>query len=284
MVAPSFLNQTWQIARKEIKEHTRSRRFLLFLILFGAAYLITTIILSSDILNLNYPPNKTLGQVYGIVSLFIIIIPIALAYDTISRERANRSIDIVLSKPVSRTELVLGKLLGAFITLVAVIGVVHLAGYVASIAFSGDVPTIYEFGNFGAYLGIIFLGMLCYLALAMLFSTIMRGGATALIVTLILGIFVLAIPFSVAIIYYLWSNFGLAELQNVEAIDLGTPPLWLKFTYAINPESCMNAVYEFLPGGSSFMLTVWESVLAMLIFVAVCLSLSLALFYHKDLQ
>jgi ABC-type transport system involved in multi-copper enzyme maturation permease subunit len=53
MKAPDFFAQTWQIARKEVKEHTRSRRFLLFLVLFGAAYLITTILMSSDILNLN---------------------------------------------------------------------------------------------------------------------------------------------------------------------------------------------------------------------------------------
>ncbi len=285
MAAPGFFDQTWQIARKEIKEHSRSRRFLLFLLLFGGANLIATVLMSSGVLGLNYPPSDMLAIDYLIASTFIWIIPIAFAYDAISRERANRSLDIVLSKPVTRIELVLGKFLGALLILVIIIGSVHLAGFVISIGFSGSVPNPSMFGAFGSYLGVIFLGMICYLSLAILFSVIARSSSTSLIVTIILSMFVLSIPAMISMIYWMM-NVG-------EELSSATAPWWLKVAYAVNPGNCMAIVYEMLPpswvidsltSSGPMVLNIWQSIFAMFIFVAVCLSLSLAIFQHKDLQ
>jgi len=278
MSAPGFLNQIWQITRKEIKECINSKRFIIFLLIFGATYLITTGLLSGDVLGGSLPPADTLTYAYVLSSIFLWIIPIAFTYDAISKERQSKSLDIVLSKPVMKYELVLGKFLGAGITLVAIVGIVHLAGYALSIGLSGIIPPLSQFGDFGAYLGIIFLGMICYAALALLFSIITRSGATSLIITIIIILFIL--PLLPAI-------FSLVP-------DL---PSWVHdVIYAISPANCMAIVSEFLRPMTwdiegepiNFLpisrLSVWESILAMFIFIGTCLSLAIAIFQKKDLK
>ena len=278
MSAPWFLNQIWQIARKEIKEFINSKRFIIFLLIFGVAYLILAFINSSDFFGPSRPPNVVISNLYGFASFLFVVMAIVFAYDAISRERRSKSLDIILSKPVMKYELVLGKFLGAAITLVAIVGIVHLAGYALSIGFSGEIPSLSQFGDFGAYLGIIFLGMICYAALALLFSIITRSGATSLIITIIIILFIL--PLLPAI-------FSLVP-------DL---PSWVHdVIYAISPANCMAIVSEFLrpmtwdiEGESINFLTisrlsVWESILAMFIFIGTCLSLAIAIFQKKDLK
>ena len=278
MPAPGFFNQIWQITRKEIKECIKSKRFIIFLLIFGAAYLFMAFVLSSDFWGLNVPPNRMVLNLCGFASLLFIVMAIVFAYDAISKERRSKSIDIVLSKPVMKYELVLGKFLGAVITLVAIVGMVHLAGYVLSIGLSGIIPSLSEFGNFGAYLGIIFLGMVCYAALALLFSIITRSGATSLIITIILVLFILPL------------------LPLIFSLVPDLPSWFHDVIYAISPANCMIIVSEFLQPATSYIegqsinflptsrLSVWESILAMFIFIGTCLSLALILFQKKDLK
>ena len=294
MSAPGFLNQIWQITRKEIKECINSKRFLIFLLIFGATYLITTGLLSGDVLGGSLPPADTLTYAYVLSSIFLWIIPIVFTYDAISKERQSKSLDIVLSKPVMKYELVLGKFLGAGITLVAIVGIVHLAGYALSIGLSGIIPPLSEFGDFGAYLGIIFLGMICYMALAMLFSVLIKSGATSLIITLILGIMVLGMPHLIASNIRYFNNpevkaaVSEGNWELASQIYIGPAPWWEKVTYALNPGNCMNCVSDILQGkglaSMSLELTLGQSILAMFIFFGICLSLAIVIFQKKDLK
>ena len=295
MSAPGFLNQIWQITRKEIKECIKSKRFIIFLLIFGAAYLIMAFIDSSDFWGPSIPPNVVVSNLYFLASLLFVVMAIVFAYDTISRERRSKSIDIVLSKPVMKYELVLGKFLGAVSTLVATVGIVHLAGYALSTGRSGEIPSLSQLGDFLAYIGIIFLGMTCYIALAMLFSVLLKSGSTSLIITLILSLFVLMMPYFMAFSIRFYNSPEVLEMINEGnvvglsyQIDIGPTPWWENVLYALNPQNCMNCVIDILQGkGMASMsgeFTLGQSILAMFIFFAICLSLAIFIFQKKDLR
>ncbi len=72
-------------------------------------------------------PDNVLALTSGFVAFIVPISAIALAYDSIAREKMQNSLDTLLSKPIRRESIVLGKFLGTFlvvgIILVFVLGI-----------------------------------------------------------------------------------------------------------------------------------------------------------------
>jgi len=157
------------IAAKEFRDRIRNRwvlavalvftLFALAIAYFGAAQQGTVGLRGVEV---------TLASLVSLVIYLVPLIALILGYDAIVGERERGSLDLLLSMPITRFELLLGKFLGlsaalAFSTLVG-FGSVGLL-----LAYKIDLPSLLPYGRF--MLSAILMGM-SFLSMAVLVSVI----------------------------------------------------------------------------------------------------------------
>ena len=117
------------------------------------------------------------------VPLILPIMAMVLAYGAIARERAEGSLDLLLSKPVSRIGVGLGKLTGVFGSMaLPVVGVLLVAAALIWLTI-GTPPT----GSFlASFVGVSLFLLLVYTVLFLAVSANVRSLGTALLVSILL--------------------------------------------------------------------------------------------------
>ncbi len=130
------------------------------------------------------------------------LIAIVLGFDAIVKERKSGSLNVLLTHPVYRDQVITGKLIGMMTTLgfVVVIGVIASTGVmlgVSGISVSGEL-----IGRIMVFMMLAFLFMLSYLALSVTASTFTKEPSDSLIysiaVWLVLGLLLGMIAYTVA--------------------------------------------------------------------------------------
>lgn len=123
-------------------------------------------------------PDTVLLLIAGLSALFISIFAIVVSFDAISKERVQGTMDLLLSRPVSRTGVLLGKFLGSFGAVAVPVVLVELAGIAAITAASGKAPT----GSFAAaFIGLSLLLIAFYVLIQLTFSTLAKTSGTAVL-------------------------------------------------------------------------------------------------------
>lgn len=125
----------------------------------------------------------------GFLGFLVPLVAIALAFDTINAEFSRRTVPRVLSQPIYRDALLLGKFLGAFFTLALVLGAIWLLVFGVGLLGLGVAPSGQEVARSMLFLlaTIIYGGF--WMALAMLFSTLFRQAATAALASIAVWLF-----------------------------------------------------------------------------------------------
>ena len=117
------------------------------------------------------------------VPLILPIMAMVLAYGAIARERAEGSLDLLLSKPVSRIGVGLGKLTGVFGSMALPVVAVLLVAAALIWLTTGTPPT----GTFlASFVGVALFLLLVYTLLFLAVSANVRGLGTALLVSILL--------------------------------------------------------------------------------------------------
>jgi ABC-2 type transport system permease protein len=175
---------------KEMADHLTSARmrileFLIVLTAAGAVYgavrnLTTTI--GQDrflFLKLFTTAQEPLPAFIGFLGFLVPLVAIALAFDAVNGEFNRRTLSRVLSQPIYRDALLLGKFLGGLGTLALVFTTIWLLIYGLGILSLGVPPNGEEVGRTLWFLAatIVFGGI--WLALALTFSVAFRQPATA---------------------------------------------------------------------------------------------------------
>lgn len=164
------------IAASVFKESIRDRvpyNLVVFaILLMGASYLLGQLTAGQELKII-----KDLGL--AAMAIFGLFIAVFIGIGLVSKEVERRSIYALLSKPISRPHLLLGKYAGLVVTLAANVGVMTLAlyavlGYMA-VTESEDFKRGWEAPALDPMLlvaiGLILLGLMVVTALALLFST-----------------------------------------------------------------------------------------------------------------
>lgn len=107
------------IAQKEFADNIWSPRFAILVLVF------TTIVFSLSYGSGIGPEGNAISRGYldisHIVSLFLPFMGIALGFDAITKERESGSLNVLLTHPIYRDNIIAGKTLGAMITLILVV-------------------------------------------------------------------------------------------------------------------------------------------------------------------
>jgi Cu-processing system permease protein len=164
------------IAQKELNDALRNRWLQLYAGAFGAlALAIAWLTLSGPGI---YGPVGFGRAAANLINLVILIVPLmglTLGASSIAGEREKGSLSYMLTQPVSRLEILLGKYVGLALSLmVAVLLGFGISGLL--LAFRGGAVQV---GNYVSLVGLSFLLGLVALSLGFLLSVITRGSATA---------------------------------------------------------------------------------------------------------
>src|SRR5512146_1454271 len=118
MAAQEQLNDILIIASKEFRDYIKSKRFILVGVLYAVMALA---ILGITIMSLNYMksmglmsdfmPSQVLSTM-DYLNIILVLLAVIITADTISAERKDRTIYQLLSKPVERSTVILGKFIG----------------------------------------------------------------------------------------------------------------------------------------------------------------------------
>lgn len=197
---------TWVLARKEIAEHFQSKRFYIIGGLFALSVILATIL--GKRLYDSFLPDEFADDANAVPTLLSLylstfqgilllkLLALVLAADAVVSEWKDRTLFILLSKPISRTAMLTGKILAAYLTVLLVFVAGFAVGLVVLLVDVG-MPGAEAWGRILGGLGILAAGLLPFVALATMFSAVFKSTATSYAISIILVMLVLPLLFTI---------------------------------------------------------------------------------------
>jgi ABC-2 type transport system permease protein len=192
---PSSAQQTGTIAKFELLNFLASRRFLVLLlitVLIDASLALTVAVEGISSFGATAPAFYSGWYFGGIVPTYVVVFcAIFFGGDAISGEFQNKSGYFLVSKPIRRSAIYVGKYLGALIPSLAIVGIFDAITL-------GD--GIYHFGanipvQFSESLVFTLVWLVAALGLTFFFSSLFKTSATSILVSsmlLFFGFFIIA--------------------------------------------------------------------------------------------
>lgn len=212
------MNPAITIARKEFRAAFRNRMFLTITILFLGLSILSVYIGSTTKHAEMRIYNETIAQLQAqgaavlpatpeihtltilanlieYVSMVGAILTVILGYNTLIEEKETGGLKLILSRPVFRDQLIIGKLLGNGAVIAILLGIVFVFNLVLLVLVGGIMPTLGEVVRLLVFMLMAFSYMLIFLSLAMLLSIRMKDSATVFLIALVLWtVFSFVIP------------------------------------------------------------------------------------------
>ncbi len=173
------VSNVFVIAQKEFADNLWSPRFISLvsiftLIVFSFSY--RAVINGRNIFELGFL------DVAQIIAVFLPLLGIALGFDTIVKERKSASLNILLTHPVYRDNIITGKILGAMITLALVVSVAVASSVGTMLIISGVQVSWIELNRVLIFAVLTYLYLSIFLGLGIFTSIIAKNAVSSLIV------------------------------------------------------------------------------------------------------
>jgi ABC-type transport system involved in multi-copper enzyme maturation permease subunit len=183
-----------------------------------------------------------------VIQIFISLLALLFSFDLISAEKQQETLKLVLSNPVKRTYLFVGKFLGALLTLVPVLVFSFLVSFIIYLV---NLPAPLTADNWVGLLLVLLAALLygaVFIAIGMLVSVLTHRKATSLIVCMILWVFlVLIVPNAVG---FLSSELGFSE--DAREFDSNLSALYREYDELFNALSYRPMDYMVTMNSSGF--------------------------------
>ncbi|MBW1960866.1 MAG: ABC transporter permease [Deltaproteobacteria bacterium] len=190
------------ITRKELADHFSSYRFIILFALIAMVSLITVYMVGMHIREelegiakpkfvflMLFTSSGALFSMVQFVALFGPLIGLILGFDSINRERNERTLSKLLSQPIYRDVVINGKFLAGLITIAVMLASILLVVTGLGLSIVGVVPGIEEFWRIFVYLIISIIYVSFWLGVSILFSILFRNVATSALAALAVWIF-----------------------------------------------------------------------------------------------
>ncbi|PTD94341.1 hypothetical protein C9439_03335 [archaeon SCG-AAA382B04] len=220
-------SKVWAIAKKEFRDHIRNRWII------ALTFIFVVLTIAASYLTGGKAGEELFGRLQGTVStllsissILIPLIAIMLGYSTISGEGENGALPLVLSYPITRGEVLVGKFLGLSLVLIASIAFGFGLGGIVIAVFAG-------IENTTPYMVFILLSILLggiYLSLSIFFSAVCKKRSTS-IGAGILIFFWSMIYGTIVFGIYLSTGGTLEQLMGSES----TLPGWMWKSIVVSP-------------------------------------------------
>jgi ABC-2 type transport system permease protein len=187
--------------RKELADHLRNKRFLILLLLIGStsfASLYGAIsglsdAISSDsnfvFLKLYTSSGSSIPSFMSFIALLGPIVGLALGFDAINSERTGGTLNRLVSQPIYRDSIIIGKFLAGTALIATIIYSMGIALGAVGILCTGLKPSTEEVLRVLIFLTFTVIYIAFWLALSIFFSVICRHAATSALASIALWIF-----------------------------------------------------------------------------------------------
>ncbi|BCD68856.1 ABC transporter permease [Nitratiruptor sp. YY09-18] len=217
------------ISKLDIKESTRSRWFLVYLLVFGGLMALFFITGITDSVVMGFTGLSRLLLVY--MQVTIVILPIFILITTvksISGDRESAILEYMLSFPVSLKEYYWGKMLGRFFIVFVPVFLALILGVIWGVFKGGELP----WKMLLVYSAFLFSMCAAFLGIAFFISTIVKSHDVALGASFVVWITLLAF-LDIALIGLMlanrWSDeviISIALLNPLEVFRVGAMSLF----------------------------------------------------------
>ncbi|MBE0525267.1 MAG: ABC transporter permease [Methanosarcinales archaeon] len=212
------------IAQKEFTDHIWSPRFLAFAITFT---LIVFVVGYQKGLEVEYLGNVTgtdgvLRGFWGVarvVGSFAPIIGIVLGFDAIVKEVKSGSMNVLLTHPVFRDNIITGKIIGSAICLFLVLSISISISTGAMLTISGIPVGVEDIFRIGIFTILTFFYVLIFLAIGVIVSVIVKNSSNSLIYSIAIWL-LFTILFSQIILSGIYISTGEMEDSVEKAAGL----------------------------------------------------------------
>jgi ABC-2 type transport system permease protein len=203
------MGSMWDVARKEVSDSFNSRRFLLILGLF-TLFSLASVYMGIDSYQSQLeqfrsgggwaPEKPSLMDIFAPMLGFNMplaagILALLLSYDAVSKEREEGTIELLLSYPVYRDEVINGKFVSGLFSLSLALLLAFGMSSGLAVYMTGQIPNLNQIIR----LSFIWMGTIVYMAFFMalgsLFSTLFRSRWRSLIAGVLILLISVATPF-----------------------------------------------------------------------------------------
>ena len=275
---PTSFTQIGTIAKFEILNYFRSRRFLILLVItLIVAGALTGIIAYYGVARVAGSPASSLGF-YGIwwtfaTSLIVVFCAVFFGGDAISGEFQNKTGYFLVGNPIRRSSIYVGKWLAAFTASLIITGIYTAATIANGVYYLGtNIPV-----QFGEAIGFTIIYLVAALGFTFMFSSMFKSSSYSILVTIILLLF----------------GFGLIDTLVTNIVHIEP---WFTLSYGSGIISNVFTVpyphhitsQSFGPSGGNgptltlYVPTIPEGLVIMLVYFALTAVLGLALFERKE--
>ncbi len=180
--------QSYVVAKNEIRKFVRGKRFTLYVALIGIVFALITFLpylVGGDLGNTS---GEVISNYVPYVFLLVILAATLFASITVVSEFEERTALILFTRPIKKTSIFLGKILGCIILETVMVVVFYIGIMVVAFAVSGSVSS-----DLLISLGLAFIYVVATSGVAVLISSIMKKGSTCAILTFVLLLLILPI-------------------------------------------------------------------------------------------
>jgi Cu-processing system permease protein len=237
-----ILNSIFSIAKKEILDNVRNKWIIILTIIFASLTLVVSYfgsIFSQGWQNF----GTTISGMMSLVQFLIPIIGLMLGYAAIIGEIEKGSMSSLLSLPVNRLEIILGKFFG----LGSMLSFTTLIGFgVAGIVIAANVADV-NYADYLIFIGATVLLGLVFLSLALFFSSLFKKRSTAMGGAILLWfLFNMILP-----LVFVGIMVASSGIENI--LSSGGFPDWYHALELFNPLSVYSALISLTVGPVSTM-------------------------------
>lgn len=172
------LKNTFVIAQKEFADNLWSPRFRVLLLMF------TLIIFSFSVQSGKHGYSifeHGFLDVAQIIGIFLPLMGIALGFDAIVKERKSASLNVLLTQPLFRDNIIAGKIGGGLVTLVVVVFISVIASVGTMLVITGIQISLMELNRVIIFAIIIFIYLSTFLILGVLISIFSESSTNSFI-------------------------------------------------------------------------------------------------------
>lgn len=275
------------IAQKEFQSAVKTRRFLIFGIIFVLLALIGAYYGNTDLTRsisptsgapnpATQPVNYVMSVVYSYSQVILTILALALSYDALTRERSERTLVQLLVRPVRRGTILFGKFVAYLAAAGGLFVVMTLVIYIGLSLITRKFPSSSDIDYLFLSMGIILLYLMSFIAIGLLISSLTRTSLDSLLGAVFVWILLLIFTYGGVAL-----GLGAISLSPTSGIPYTAFPGYAKILLWINPGSHNVAIQSL--AGDFLKLTTGLSYTANVIFLVVSIIVPLlpAYFFFK---
>jgi ABC-type transport system involved in multi-copper enzyme maturation permease subunit len=294
MQTKNDLTDIMTVASKEFLDDIRSKRLLLIgifyigigLLLSGGVWFVYAKGMVPMLFITTTPADVVLG-IMSLASIILVILAIILPSDSISQEKSSRTIYQLLSKPVRRRSVILGKYLGCLAVVSSLFIVSAIFSYLLTTLLTGILPGVGRMAAIVLALLAMLLLFAVYVAIGILVSTVTKNPFVSIIVSLLVWVGFLAIDIAgfILAIFSMIGNAATTMIGGAGVDAFSLYPWYVKIVMWIDPGS-HNVMGQVLNGSTSGLtsgLPLWANVLILLAYTGIILAASVMIFEKQDL-